>query len=45
MVERQDPARFRDLMQAAQQRVSDRFGVYQQLAQLTVTERQQETEA
>jgi pyruvate-ferredoxin/flavodoxin oxidoreductase len=45
MVERQDPARFRDLMQAAQQRVSDRFGVYQQLAQLTVTERQQDTEA
>jgi pyruvate-ferredoxin/flavodoxin oxidoreductase len=36
MVEQQDPARFRALLAAAQQEVSSRFSVYEQLAKLIV---------
>ena len=37
MVEQQDPARFRQLMAEAQEEVTRRFGIYEQLAKLSMT--------
>jgi pyruvate-ferredoxin/flavodoxin oxidoreductase len=45
MVERQDPARFRRLLDRARRQVADRFAVYEQLARLAVPARAAETPA
>ncbi len=37
MVERLDPVRYRELMGRAQRHATERIGLYEQLAELTVT--------